>query len=149
MVPTPCDQPRTVPIVTFHGTADPILRFNGGAGDLGGILGGAKDPANPTTSTTAPAYDLDGKGYPENVRRWAERNGCDPSPTDTQVSDEVIHRVYRCPPGADLEFYVVVGGGHSWPSSEFSQSIGNIVGHTTFDIDATKASWEFFERFTL
>ncbi len=82
---------------------------------------------------------------------WAERNGCD-SFTDTTLegtTDEVIHRVWDCPPGADVELYVVPAGGHSWPGSEFSQSIADIVGYTTFDLDASALGWEFFQRFTL
>jgi len=149
-VPEPCDPSRPVPILTFHGTDDPILSFNGGVGDLSIITGG--DPnADATTAppSTAPAYDLNGEGYPARVAEWAARNGCDPEPTDEQITQEVIHRVYDCPPGADVEFYIILGGGHSWPSSEFSKSIESVVGYTTFDVDATRAGWEFFQRFQL
>ena len=86
-------------------------------------------------------------GYPATVAAWAERNGCGPEPTDTEVTSEVVHRVYDCPAGADVEFYIVLGGGHSWPSSEFSESIGDIVGKTTFDIDATRDAWAFLSQF--
>jgi polyhydroxybutyrate depolymerase len=141
-----CGPERPIPVVTFHGTADPILRFNGGVGAIPGISG----PATPSaaTTTTAPA-DLDGEGYPATVAKWAARNGCDPTPTDTKVSDEVLHRVYRCPAGQDVEFYILTGGGHVWPGSEFSRSIESIVGYTTFDVTATKVAWEFFRRFQL
>jgi polyhydroxybutyrate depolymerase len=92
--------------------------------------------------------DLEGEGYPESVAAFAAHNGCDPDPEDSELTDEVVHRVYRCLSGADVEFYIVVGGGHSWPSSEFSQAIGEIVGMTTFDIDATRDAWEFMSRFS-
>jgi poly(3-hydroxybutyrate) depolymerase len=82
------------------------------------------------------------------VAAWAERNGCDPEPTDTDLSDEVIHRVHDCPDGADVEFEIVVDGGHAWPGSEFSRSIENVVGHTTFDVDATRDGWAFLSQFT-
>ncbi|MBK5224274.1 MAG: hypothetical protein JJE52_15655 [Acidimicrobiia bacterium] len=140
-----CAPSEPIPVVTFHGTADPILLFNGGV-DLSAIPGSGDADAAPTT-TAAPA-DLTGEGYPAAVAALAAHNGCEPEPTDTELSDEVIHRVYDCPPGADVEFYIVIGGGHSWPSSEFSRSIGDIVGHTTFDVDATADSWEFMSRFT-
>lgn len=146
-LPEGCDPSRPVPIATYHGTADPILTFDGRVGDGLGVALGGGDPAS--TTTTAAPPDLDGDGYPATVRAWAEMNGCDPEPTDTEVTETVIHRVYDCPTGADLEFTIIVGGGHSWPGSEFSRSIESIVGPTTFDVDATADTWAFFERFTL
>jgi polyhydroxybutyrate depolymerase len=141
-----CSPARPVPVVAFHGTEDPILLFNGGVGEIPGITGQA-EPGG--TTTTTPPADLDGPGYPATVADWADANGCDPEPTDTTVSDDVLHRVYDCPEGQDVEFYILTGGGHVWPGSEFSRSIEQIVGYTTFDIDATEIAWEFFERFQL
>lgn len=140
-----CAPSRAVPIVAFHGTDDPILLFNGGV-DVSGIPGFDPQTGGGSTTTRPPA-DLDGEGYPANVAAFAARNGCDPEPTDTELTAEVIHRVFDCPDEADVEFYIVVGGGHSWPSSEFSRSIGDIIGHTTFDIDATRHGWDFMSRF--
>lgn len=143
--PEECDQQRTVPIVTTHGTEDPILLFNGGVGDLSSFLGGDGPEA---TTTTVPT-DIDGEGYPETVATWAERNGCDPEPTDERIAESIIHRVYDCPEGADVEFYVVEGGGHTWPGSEFSEGIEHITGPTTFEIDWNEIAWEFFQRHAL
>jgi polyhydroxybutyrate depolymerase len=61
----------------------------------------------------------------------------------------VIRRTYDCPDEAAVEFLIVEGGGHSWPSSEFSRSIERIVGPTTFDIDASREVWDFLSRFRL
>jgi polyhydroxybutyrate depolymerase len=147
MDPEGCELDRPVPVLAVHGTDDQILRFNGG---VGGIPGLTADPAAPTT--TAPPVDLDGEGYPAIVAAWAERNGCDPQPVDEPLegtTDRIVHRSYDCPDGADTEFYIVEGGGHSWPGSEFSRSIGDTVGHTTFDLDATALGWEFFQQFAL
>jgi polyhydroxybutyrate depolymerase len=145
--PDPCEPGRPVPVLAFHGTADEILLFNGGVGDkLGDVLGGQDQPG--TTTTTTPV-DLNGSGYPETVAIWAERNGCDPEATDKDVSDEVVKRVYECPEGGDVEFFIVKGGGHSWPGSEFSKGLADIIGPTTFDIDASEEIWSFFERFRL
>lgn len=144
-----CDPARPVPLVTYHGTADPILLFNGGV-DTSAIPGGDDDEAEEgATTTTQPEADLDGEGYPAATAAFADRNGCDDEPTDTEVSEEVVHRVYDCPEGADVEFYIVLGGGHSWPGSDFSKAIVDIVGPTTFDVDATADSWEFLQQFTL
>ncbi len=143
-----CDPARPVPLVTYHGTADPILLFNGGV-DTSAIPGGDEEGDDAGTTTTQPEADLDGEGYPAATAAFADRNGCDPEPTDTEVSEEVVHRVYECPEGADVEFYIVLGGGHSWPGSDFSKAIVDIVGPTTFDVDATADSWEFLQQFTL
>ncbi|MDZ7678228.1 MAG: PHB depolymerase family esterase [Acidimicrobiales bacterium] len=148
----PCGQSRPVPIVSFHGTADPILLFNGGV-DISAIPGSDDEDTSEVPdlvdpATEPPPVDLDGDGHPATVSTFAERNGCASDHTDHELTDEVIHRVYDCPDGADVEFYIVLDGGHTWPSSEFSRSIEAIVGHTTFDIDATRDAWEFMSRFT-
>ena len=145
-LPEPCEPGRPLPILSFHGTADPILTFDG---QVGGSLGDIMSGETPESTTSTAPPDLDGEGYPATVAAWAEKNGCDPEPTDTNVSETVVHRVHDCPEGGDVEFFIIVGGGHSWPGSEFSKSIENIVGPTTFDIDATRESWEFFQRFQL
>ena len=81
---------------------------------------------------------------------WAARSGCDvKSSKDTQVSKEIVRRTYSCPPGVDVIFDIVLGGGHSWPGSQFSKSIASVVGPTTFDVDATKDIWRFFQRYQL
>ncbi len=145
-----CDQSRTVPILAFHGTADPILYFNGGIGfdRLRGVLPGADQNADAATTTTAPP-DVNGAGYPETVRKWAEKYGCKDEPTDTKEAEHVTLRHYDCPAGADVDFTIVDGGGHSWPGSEFDKAIATIVGPTNDEIDATQQIWQFFQRFQL
>jgi polyhydroxybutyrate depolymerase len=145
-LPEGCAPSHPMPVLTFHGTADPILQFNGGIGALitGGLTGGGDAPA-----TTLPPADLEGPGYPDTVRRWAELDGCEDTFEDEAVSDTVTRRAYDCPDDAPVEFVIVDGGGHSWPSSEFSRSIEDVVGPTTFDIDASQEIWTFFQRFTV
>lgn len=133
-----CDPARPVPILTFHGTADPILLFNGGV-DLSGIDGSSG-------STEPPEVDLDGEGYPATAREWAEVLDCDAEASDEEVTDELIERTWDCPEGAALEMVIVVGGGHSWPVSEFSKQVEAIIGPTTDDVHASEAAWEFFSR---
>ena len=142
-----CAPSHVVPMLTIHGTKDPILLFNGGIGDIiGRLFGGSKTGTTSPPTTTIPT-DLNGPGYPANAKAWALRNGCDPTPADTKVSGEVTLRTYRCPPGADVEMYVIAGGGHAWPGSQFSRNLEPVIGYTTFDIDATKLIWAFFQRF--
>lgn len=148
-----CSPAAPVPMLTIHGTADPILHFNGGVGDLVRVAAGGGRTAASATSTTssAPATsaapDLNGPGYPAAVAAWAERNGCDPVPEEADVSATVLHRTYDCPTGEDVEMYIVRGGGHAWPGSELSRGLAGLLGPTTFDIDATELAWSFVSRF--
>jgi len=146
-MPTPCHPGRRVPILTFHGTADPILYFNGGVGTgvLDHALGGG--PAPP--STTLPPARLNGPGIPAAVRAWAALDGCHPAGRDARPHPHIVLRTYRCPTGAAVEFYIVVGGGHAWPGSRFSAAIASITGPTTFEVRATDVIWQFFRRYQL
>ncbi len=139
-----------MPVLTFHGTADPILFFNGGIGTatLGRVLGRPTPAGSSTTTTTQPAK-LNGPGYPATVQAWAAKDGCQPRPTDVRIASQVIRRSYRCPAGTGVEFYIVVGGGHAWPGSAVSRAISGLTGYTTFQINATTIIWSFFERFRL
>jgi polyhydroxybutyrate depolymerase len=145
-LPSRCLAKRHVPILAFHGTADPILYFNGGIGTavLSHALGNTKGPA---PSTKVPPANLEGPGYPAAVAAWARRDGCGADPVDTKVSPHVIRRTYGCPVGVSVEFYIVIGGGHTWPGSVFTEKIAAITGPTTFEINASTTMWSFFERF--
>jgi polyhydroxybutyrate depolymerase len=142
----PCPTSRPVPILTFHGTADPILHFNGGIGLK--VL--ADDlHVHPHALPKLPRARLNGPGYPAAVKAWAAKNGCGPTPTDTKVSAHVIRRTYPCPAGVAVQFDIIIGGGHTWPGSALSAEIAPFVGHTTMEINATTAIWAFFQRFHL
>jgi polyhydroxybutyrate depolymerase len=147
MFPDGCKPTHPMPILVFHGTADPILSFNGGVNGagLGAALGGGGQPA----TTTTVAVDIDGEGYPATVRQWAAFDGCQAKPHDVAVGKEVVRRSYDCPADAPVVFYIVEGGGHAWPGSQFSKAIERIVGHTTFDINASTEIWKFVKRFHL
>lgn len=147
MAPDPCDPGRPMPVLAFHGTADPILQFNSG-GPAGDGSGSSPDgPPDMPPATGEP--DLDGPGYPANVAVWAERNGCGEY-TDTNVTERVIHRVYDCPSGAEVEFYILVGGGHDWPGNEATGlEDGPGPDNPVMDIDASELMWAFFQDHTL
>lgn len=148
-LPSPCTTPRRVPVITFHGTADPILDFNGGVGtaNLDRLLGGGQ-AVEPPTVASGPA-NLNGPGIPAAVRAWAARDGCGQDPTDTLLSSQVILRRYRCPTDTAVEFYIIVGGGHTWPGTTFNEAPAADVGMTTSQTDATSVMWAFFQRFQL
>ncbi|WCO65950.1 PHB depolymerase family esterase [Iamia majanohamensis] len=139
-----CEPSDPEAIWAVHGTEDPILYFNGGVGDLSIVTEGEQAE----TTEPIPEADLDGDGYPAAAREWADLLGCD-EPTDEELTDELIERTWSCPDGSELTFLIVVGGGHTWPGSEFSEQIVDIVGPTTTDIDANEAMWEVFQRHQL
>ncbi len=102
----------------------------------------------PAATATRPPQ-LDGAGEPATVRAWAVREGCDAHAIDTRVSSQVIVRRYSCPTGTDVRFTIVLGGGHEWPGSVVSRLYETQSGMTTFQVDATQQSWEFFQQFHL
>jgi polyhydroxybutyrate depolymerase len=120
-----CHPSRRVPAIIFHGTADPIVPYEGG----------------PSRASDLP--------FP-SVTRWVEtlarRNGCQGEPEALPANGEVVGVAYAgC--DADVVFYTIDGGGHAWPGGGSMPSI--IVGHTTEDIDATRIMWEFFYQHPL
>jgi polyhydroxybutyrate depolymerase len=123
MNPAGCQPTRKIPFVTFHGTADPILAFS---------------------------------GFADTPQAWATRYGCGAKTTATVVAADPVTQkpIYKdtwdCQAqGTAAEFYRIEGGGHAWPGSAFSTSIGSIVGPTATSIDATDIMWDFFQRFSL
>lgn len=145
LFPDDCHPSGKVPVLTVHGTADPILYFNGGVGNLTGLLAGEAD----ATRMSVPPANIDGAGYPENVQKWAAHNGCDPRPADTRPVPQVLLRTYECPTDAAVEFYVIEGGGHAWPGSELSRAIASVIGATNMDLHASEVIWEFLSRFRM
>ncbi len=145
--PPDCDPGKAVPVISFHGTADPLLPFNGSvaADALSSITSGGSG-----STTSAPPGDIDGDGYPANAADWAANNGCG-QPTDEQVAGSVVRRSYDCPDGAEVVFYMIQDGGHTWPGSDAltAEGIARIVGPTNMEIDATELTWEFFARHQL
>jgi polyhydroxybutyrate depolymerase len=122
-----CNPERPVPVIAFHGTADRIVPYDGGAAGSSGWV--------------FPAV-------PEWAAAWAERNGCDAVPEQLPDAGEVSGVRYTgCTNDADVVFYTVEGGGHNWPGGgRLPQAI---VGHMTEDIDASALMWEFFVQHPL
>ena len=119
--PGNCHPTRKIPVVTFHGDADPILPFDYFASSPQAWA--TRYGCGPKTTTTVVAAD-------EVTKR------------------PIFKDTWDCPDTA-VESYRIEGGGHAWPGSAFSTAIVGIVGLTPTSIDATDISWDFFERFSL
>jgi polyhydroxybutyrate depolymerase len=115
-----CNPERMVPAVIFHGTGDEIVPYLGG-------------PSH--------AFDIPFPNIPEWVDALAQHNGCTGEAIELPANEGVSGIQYTdCT--ADVVFYTIAGGGHSWPGGEPIPEW--IVGYTSQDIDASAVMWEFF-----
>jgi len=146
-VPAGCHPSRPVPVVAFHGTADPFVSFTGGLGPSSLKLA-APDGSGRTVGQGLSKEALKklrtGPSIPAVTAAWARRNGCAPKPSERSVATRVTLIAYSCPHGDDVELYRVSGGGHAWPGSAVSQEIASVVGYTTMAVSADQIMWAFF-----
>jgi polyhydroxybutyrate depolymerase len=130
-----CDPSRPLPVMAFHGTADPIVPYEGGV-MTGWLLRWAAGV------TDAPTYFV---GAEDWVATWAAGNGCDPEPeTIPQQGDVRGVRYTGCAGGAesaDVVLYTIEDGGHTWPGGWPIPGVGK----TSNDIDATRELWKFYQ----
>jgi polyhydroxybutyrate depolymerase len=126
-----CSPSNPVPAMMFHGTSDPVVNYDGGIMN-GSILRWAAGV------TDAPTY-FDAAG--DWIAMWAELNGCRLTPEVIHPTGEVsgVH-FSGCLNDAEVIFYTIEGGGHTWPGG-FPIPV---VGKTSHDIDATREMWQFF-----
>ena len=120
-----CDGSRAVPAIVFHGTADPIVPYQGGRAGI---------------------FHLPFPAIPDWVEAVSEHNGCDEAVLELPASGSVEGIQYTgCE--ADVAFYTIRGGGHTWPGGGHIPE--RIVGRATQEIDATQLIWEFFRQHRL
>lgn len=143
-----CTPARPVPVVTFHGTADPFVSFDGGLGPAVASLP-APDGSHRTLGQLGATNVKRGPSIADITAAWARRNDCARKASEKRVADDVTLVRYQCPNGATVELYRIVGGGHTWPGSEFSKAVASVVGRTTFSISADDIMWSFFESHPL
>ena len=131
-----CHPSRPVPLMAFHGTADPIVYYEGG--DMRGWLmrWGA-------SLTDSPTYFV---GVEDWTATWAESNGCEPTPEAIPPQDDVSRVRYTgCDRNAQVLLYTIDGGGHTWPGGWPIPAVGK----TSEDIDATEELWAFLQQYRL
>lgn len=105
---------RPVPVLGFHGTADPIVTYEGGGLNATRIADDQYWKGN-----VPPGLPVHG-GVDAAMRTWASHNGCDPAPVEEQLSPEVRRRTWKhC--DADTVLYAIDGGGHAWPGKPVPQ----------------------------
>jgi polyhydroxybutyrate depolymerase len=120
-----CHNATPLPVIKFHGTADPMVPYRGGK---------SGDPFNPLLFPAVHDW----------VSSWAKRNRCGDA-VDVKVTSMTDKLTYtNCADEADVVLYTINGGGHAWPGGMALPQWW--VGKTTNDIDATRLMWEFFEQ---
>ena len=144
-----CHPKRPVPVVAFHGTADPYVAYKGGIGPSALQLPAA-DGSGKTLAQEGAKGTIGGlPSIPLSTKAWAKRNGCSPTPSMSKVANGVTLISYSCPHNASVELYRITNGGHAWPGSTFTRSIAKVVGFTTFAISANAIMWNFFQHHPL
>jgi polyhydroxybutyrate depolymerase len=122
-LPSPCPTTRPVPIVAFHGTADPV------------------DP-----------YGGNGQAYwtysvPTAAARWAAQDKCAKGATTDHHSGYTLTSYQGCADDAIVELYSVTGAGHEWPGGPtMPRSITGLLGSQSNAVDANTVMWAFFSQ---
>jgi polyhydroxybutyrate depolymerase len=131
-----CPHGDPVPLCLIAGTDDPIVPFRGGP-IRWRQWGGARGLAEPFAGA---------------VSYWSRRDQAGPEAVpqelpDLDPKDGTRVRLLQWPArigGADLQAYVVEGGGHAWPGG-WAYMGRFFIGRTSRDLDATVALWDFFK----
>jgi len=122
---------RPVSVMQFHGTADEFAPFGGGTG--------AKSLAS-----------IHFRSAPDSVAAWVRADGCAETPKVTALPaaagdpTRVRREAYGpCKRGSEVVFYVIDGGGHTWPGREPRI---HFLGTSTVSISANDLMWDFFRK---
>jgi polyhydroxybutyrate depolymerase len=126
-----CGPSRAVPIAMVHGTEDEEFPPEGRIGAL-----------------------VRSVSVEEMVTHWVAADGCDGTPVTVDLPDVAddgttvsLDTHAGCSGGAEVRFYRVQGGGHTWPGSSFDFS--PLLGVTSQDLAASATLAEFLLGFTL
>lgn len=112
-----CRASRPVSILAIHGTADPLVPFEGGSLPPGAVGDGYVPPSITIAES------------------WASRNLCQGPPAGETVGVVRTTTWRSCDEGSAVRLVAIEGGGHTW----FATGLGPPNGA----IDATQAVWEF------
>lgn len=123
-----CTDQHPVPMIAFHGTADPLVPYNGAGTSW----------LNPRPLPNIPGFVAD----------WARRNHCLGKPAESEVAPDVARREYTgCSADAAVVLYTIRGGGHQWPGGKPFPVW--MAGPMSRSIDATGLMWAFFREHPL
>jgi polyhydroxybutyrate depolymerase len=125
-----CNPSQPVSVIDSHGTADPVVPFNGG--DVHG-RGGITHAISVTAM----------------VDKWRSVDGCQGPPSAEELPDVADGTYVRrfdstaCVAHAEVVFYQIDNGGHTWPGGR--QYLPKaVIGATTRAFDASEVIAQFF-----
>lgn len=128
----------------FHGTADPLVPYDGGSpsATYWGVL---------YPGTAPPVF----ASVAETVSFWSTTDGCSGPPAQTYSNGDATCETYSgCQGGAVVTVCTIAGGGHTWPGGNINALPGGgiasaIVGPTSTSINASSQLWTFFKGYKL
>lgn len=133
---------RAVPVMEVHGTADPLVPYDGGTPEA--ALWNLLYPG-----TSRPTF----RSAADTIAFWRTRNGCDATSPQTYSSGDATCQTYGgCQGGAVVTLCTIAGGGHTWPGgnpSAVPAIASSFIGKTSTSIDASSQLWNFFKAYTL
>lgn len=133
-----CRRSPPTAMLMMNGTADPSVPYEG-------VTVASPEGGDPIRISY---------GMQEAVAAFIRRNGCSLSGRSTTFAESgrspgthvVRFEPHGCPAGADIMFYIINGGGHTWPGHTRLQAE---LGPTNMDMDAGEVIWDFFSTHTL
>jgi polyhydroxybutyrate depolymerase len=113
--------PAGVTVLAFHGTADPLVPYEGGP------IGRRR--------SERPGGRGHMVGIEQTCGQWARANGCDDGPVVAALEGELpVSRLDW--PGGKVTLYRIDGGGHTWPGGA-PYLPERMIGAVARDLDAT------------
>jgi polyhydroxybutyrate depolymerase len=124
--PVPCPTSRSVPVISFHGSADPVDPFAGHGQKYW------------TYSVSTAAKD------------WSSQDHCTSVAHSQPVSGVKLTTYAGCSGSAQVELYEIIGEGHEWPGGPtLPSSLTNILGPQSSLVNANTLMWAFFQAHPL
>ena len=123
-----CNSQIAIPVLYIHGTADPIVPYEGTTG----------------------WYSAE-----QTLQFWVNLNGCS-NPDTTEMPDLntndncTVERITyaECAENSKIIFFKIINGGHTWPGATVNWNPA-IFGNTNHDINANLEIWNFFKDYFL
>ncbi len=118
--PDSCTLRREIPILSFHSKDDATNQYK-------------------VSANSRPYWSM---GVETALDKWRQANDCSLDNRSDKMSQHLTYYQWSdCTGSAEIQFYQLNNGGHTWPNSPGSRS--------NKDINASELIWEFFSRHRL